>query len=484
MAGRTLWALGLGFFACGAPSVQAGGLREHVVFTLTGRLRAEWVDYFEPPAGSAPADAHRYTFGASQLRAGVRATFPHLQLVVEAQDTRLFGLPVDASLAAPRGNLGPGAIYYAHAQEASPGGTFLKQATVTLRRSGLAASVGRFEYSDGLETVPADPSLAWVKRTRVAERLIGPFGYTHVSRSFDGLRFSYDRARWNATALAVRPTRGGYDVRANSGIEDVGLAGLAFSFKPSLGPWPADLRAFYLYYDDDRPDTLKVDNRPAALRREDRGRVRVHTVGGHLATVLSGSSGSADLLLWSVAQIGDWGSLGHGAWALAAEAGWQFIRVPGTPWVRAGYDRSSGDPDPADGEHRTFFQVIPTPRIYAQFPFYNLMNCEDLFAQLVLRPHPRLQIRADLHRLRLVEPNDLWYSGGGATNDEVFGFSGVPSGGRRSLARVAEVSAAVRIHPRVGVYAYYSQALGQDVVKATFPGPNARYGYLELSFRY
>jgi hypothetical protein len=112
------------------------------------------------------------------------------------------------------------------------------------------------------------------------------------------------------------------------------------------------------------------------------------------------------------------------------------------------------------------------------------MNSEDLFAQLLLRPHPRLQLRADLHRLRLVEPGDLWYSGGGATNDEVFGFSGVPSGGRRTLARVAEVSAALRLHPRVGAYAYFGHVKGRDVVLATFPGGDARYGYLELSFRY
>jgi hypothetical protein len=481
VSGRHGAGLGLVLAAWCAPPLHAGGLRDHLVYTATWRLRGEWVDYFEPPASAAPPGAPRYTFGASQLRAGVRATYPHFQLVVEAQDTRLLGLPPDGSLAAPFGNLGPGATYFAHQRETSPGGTFLKQATLTVRRSGVSAAAGRFEYSDGLETVPADPSLAWLKRSRLAERLIGPFGYTHASRSFDGLRVSYDRGGWNTSALAVRPTRGGYDVRGNQEVGDVGLAGLSVTAGPSLGGSPADVRAFYVFYDDARADVLKVDNRPAGVRREDRGRVRVHSVGGHFAAVIPG--GGVDVLLWSVAQTGAWGHLDHRAWAAAAEAGWQ-PRMWGAPWIRVGYDRSSGDPDPGDGRHGTFFQVIPTPRIHAQFPFYNLMNGEDAFVQLLVRPHPRVQVRGDLHRLRLAEPRDLWYSGGGATNDEVFGFSGIPSGGGRSLARVAELSLAVRVHPRVSAYAYYGHAFGREVVRATFPGARARYGYLEMTFRY
>ena len=42
-----------------------------------------------------------------------------------------------------------------------------------MRRGGIATTLGRFEYRDGLETIPADPTLAFVKRTRIAERLVG-----------------------------------------------------------------------------------------------------------------------------------------------------------------------------------------------------------------------------------------------------------------------------------------------------------------------
>ncbi len=201
-------------------------------------------------------------------------------------------------------------------------------------------------------------------------------------------------------------------------------------------------------------------------------------------TVVDAGPGAFDALAWGTFQTGTWGALDHGAWAYALEAGYQLPRVPSAPWLRAGYDRSSGDDDPNDGEHRTFFQVLPTARIYAQFPFYNLMNDEDVFVQLLATPLPRVSVRADYHWLRLTEPHDLWYGGGGATNDHVFGFSGIPANGHRELAHLVELACDVKLHERVSVNAYYGHAFGQGVVGATFSGKDASYAYVELSLRY
>jgi hypothetical protein len=60
--------------------------------------------------------------------------------------------------------------------------------------------------------------------------------------------------------------------------------------------------------------------------------------------------------------------------------------------------------NPADNDHTTFFHVLPTPRIYARTPFYNLMNSEDLFAQFRIRPHARVSLRTDARRLRAWGP--------------------------------------------------------------------------------
>ncbi len=95
--------------------------RDHLTLTAQDRARAEVVDFFRPPPGSAAPDAHRYAFYGNQLRVGLRALFPHLDVVVEGQDTRLVHLPDDASLPPPFGNLGPGAIYFAHTHDRDQG---------------------------------------------------------------------------------------------------------------------------------------------------------------------------------------------------------------------------------------------------------------------------------------------------------------------------------------------------------------------------
>jgi hypothetical protein len=229
---------------------------------------------------------------------------------------------------------------------------------------------------------------------------------------------------------------------------------------------------------------LKVDNRPLAARQRDHGTIAIHAVGAHAVTVIDAPPGAVDVLLWGVAQRGDWGALEHVAWAFAAEAGYQLPRLAWTPWLRVGYDRSSGDDDPADGRHGTFFQMLPTARQYAQLPFFNAMNDGDLFAQLILTPVARLFLRADYHWLELSEARDLWYAGSGATNDDVFGYSGAPSGGTRALAQLVDISLGIQLLKQLSANIYYGHAFGGRAVRATFSGADADYGYAELLFTY
>ncbi|HYV60256.1 MAG TPA: hypothetical protein VFA62_09335, partial [Acidimicrobiia bacterium] len=167
---------------------DGGDWRDRVTLIASERLRGEAVDWFRPQPGAADPGANRYTFIASQLRAGLSVVLPHAELTLVGQDTRIGNLPDDASLPPPVGNLGPGAIYFAHTKQVTQGEPFLKLGFLTLRQSGLTATLGRYEYRDGLETVPGDPTLAALKRMRIAERLVGPFEFTHVTRSFDGVR--------------------------------------------------------------------------------------------------------------------------------------------------------------------------------------------------------------------------------------------------------------------------------------------------------
>jgi hypothetical protein len=101
-----------------------------------------------------------------------------------------------------------------------------------------------------------------------------------------------------------------------------------------------------------------------------------------------------------------------------------------------------------------------------------------------LKPHERVIVRTDWHWLRLSEQKDLWYSGSGATNDDVFGYSGIAANGRRELAQLLDVGVTVTLLKQVTAYAYYGHAFGGGVVKGTFAGSDADYAYVEMTYRY
>ena len=457
---------------------------EHLKLTFSDRFRVEYVDWFRPPDAVTSGSPEEYTFVANRLRLGATLTFPSWQAVLEIQDTRILNLPNDASLAAPFGNLGPGAVYYANSRDRNQGSTFIKSGYLTVRRSGFALSGGRMDLSDGLETLPGDRTLLWLKEERIGQRLLGPFGYTHVSRSFDVSKLSWDRRAWNLTGFGGRPTQGGFEVDANEGLDDVHVAGLAWTVKSLPKAPPVDLRVFYLFYRDAREAPTPTDNRPIGARQSDDGTIAVHSMGGHALTAVEWGPGSVDALAWGVVQAGQWGRLGHFGWAYALELGYRMARWPASPWLRIGWNRSSGDDDPSDSQHETFFQVLPTARIYARLPFYNAMNNNDVFAQLVLRPHPRVRFSADYHWLSLTERRDLWYYGGGATNQRIFGFSGSPANGAAPLAHLADVSVTLGPWKGVELSTYYGHAFGRGVVQNLFAGTDADYFFSEVTLRY
>jgi hypothetical protein len=192
--------------------------------------------------------------------------------------------------------------------------------------------------------------------------------------------------------------------------------------------------------------------------------------------------GKADFLLWAAGQLGDWQSLEQRAWAYALEAGYQLANVWAAPWLRVGLDQSSGSGSPSGGTHGTFFQMLPTARLYAQFPFFNLMNNMDTFVQLLLQPHPMICFRTDLHWLRVTEATDLLYAGGGATSDTNFGYTGTPTGGARDIGYLLDTSVTLTPTRNLSLYFYYGHVFGRGVISNAYVGKEANYGYVELTF--
>jgi hypothetical protein len=440
-------------------------------------------DWFE---GAANSD---YTFSGSTLKFGARRQTKKADWQVELEAPILLGLPDDALAPGSQGQLGLGATYFASTSAGrNRAMVFPKQAFIRIKnldpQGKQSLRIGRFEFTDGAETTPADATLAAVKRDRVAHRLLGPFGFTHVGRSFDGIQYTYAGAASNLTLLGAAPTRGAFQVDG-WGTLPIGVFYGAYTRSLPGKKHAGEFRLFGIYYHDWRT-ALKTDNRPTAARRADSDKVRIATIGGHYLRSRETAAGTLDFLFWGAVQTGKWGLLDHRAGAASLEAGFQPILWKSLkPWIRFGAHHGSGDSDPADGTHGTFFQVLPTARVYARFPFYNLMNNQDAFAELILRPHTRLTLRSDFHWLRLAQAADLWYQGGGAFQPWTFGFSGRPSNGKRWLARLFDISAEWQVNARVSAGIYFAHAQGGQAAESIYPqGKNANYGFLELTYKF
>ncbi len=454
-----------------------------VTVTATLRARAYVWDWFEPAGGYQ----NRYAYSGNLLRLNFSEKRGATDLNAEIAVPFLLGLPETAAAPAPQGALGLGANYYtANANRRNTGMAFAKQlyARYHFDKTGSETlQVGRFEFNDGSELTPKNSSLATLKRDRVSQRLIGTFGFSDVGRSFDGFRFSLAHGSNDFTLVTATPTRGVFQTDG-WGWNRIAFAYAAYSKDWGHGRHSADTRIFAIDYGDFR-GILKTDSRPLATRKVDTANIHVQTWGGHTLHVVATKSGTFDALGWAAFQTGHWGSQTQRSYAFDLEGGFQpAILQKIKPWLRGGFTFGSGDENPNDSDHGTFFQILPTPRPYARFPFFNMMNSEDAFGALILRPHAKATVSSEFHSLRLTNPGDLWYSGGGAYQPWTFGYTGRAVSGQRALGNLYDTSIEYRVNRHATLTAYLGYAQGLSVMKQIYAtGKDGRFGYLEMLFR-
>lgn len=455
-------------------SAQSG-----IKFSGSFRTRVESWDWFEPTSGDP-----NYTFSGSLLRLSLSQTKENFSWNAEFAVPVLLHLPNSAVAPGVQGAMGAGANYYtANNRTTNSAMLFPRQAWMQWKTNAGQFRVGRVEFADGSETAPKNATLAALKTTRINMRLIGHFGWTHVGRSFDGLLYSRAIGINNFTFLGAVPTRGVFQ-SDGWGWNQTALGYAAYTKPWTSGAHTADTRIFALYYQDWRANVVKTDNRPAAIRARDTANVAITTFGGHSIHAFETKSATYDLLFWGVVQGGRWGVENHRAYAFTAESGVQ-PKVRLKPWFRGGFGQSSGDSNPNDSTHGTFFQVLPTPRPFARFPFFNMMNNRDVYAGLTVRPHARLSISSEYHGLSLSNRNDLWYIGGGVFQPWSFGYVGRNTSGAKSLANLYDASVDVKLNAQVSLNLYYGHAQGLAAIQTIYPkGRSGHLGYVELLYKF
>jgi len=469
----------------GQTALAADSQLGNVNFSGSLRTRVYGWDWFAASSG----DNH-YVFSGSILRLGISQNRGGWNWNAEFALPMLLGLPANATgTGSQQGALGFGGNYFT-ANGGSQNAAMIFPKQLYIRFNSLGGSktnqleIGRFEFLDGSEVVPTSPTLAALRRDRVNARLLGNFSFTDVGRSMDGILYTHTTPTDTLAFTAAIPTRGVFQVDG-WGWNKVAFGYGSYTHESSRGGHSADTRVFVIEYEDWR-HILKTDNRPLAIRQRDLDNIRIDTFGGHTVHVFERTAGTFDVLLWGSAQTGRWGIQQHRAGAVDIEGGIQPRLLPRLkPWLRGGYYWGSGDGNPNDKTHGTFFQLLPTPRPFARFPFFNMMNNEDTFGVLILRPHAKITLSSEFHSLRLSNSADLWYSGGGAFQPWTFGFTGRATSGRKSLGNLYDMNADYRVNSRFTLTAYLGYAQGLAAATAIYPnGKDACLGYLEAFIRF
>ena len=450
------------------------------VVTVLLRERTNATQWF-----AATPTAEQYGHQDSLLRISLQQRLRSFDYQVEMGQSAELALPKDAvSPVAAQGQLGLGGTYYAsNGNNPYPAAASLRTAYLRYHgpwENGLVRA-GRFEFIEGQETAPGNTTLAWLQANRMAHRMVGNFGFSNGQRSFDGVDASIGGSRGNVTFMAGRPTKGVFNMNANGEL-NVDIQYLAYT--RSLAREHLLVRGFALGYHDGRTGVVKTDNRALAARQSDHRNIRVGSYGADAIAAIPVGRSTLDLVLWGVLQNGQWGALSQRSGAFAVEGGMRLDHVASKPWIRGGALRSTGDNNPTDTVHNTFFQVLPTPRIYARYPFFNMMNSRDEFVQVVDKPAGKLDVRSDLHFLQLTAPGDFWYQGGGAFDNNVFGYTGRPANGHGSFASLYDISADYAVNAQLGLSFYYAHAFGRSVVQAIYPAErDSNYGFVELTYK-
>jgi hypothetical protein len=432
-----------------------------------------------------------YTFQFLRARMNVKAKWEHFSVFVQPQYVAINDLPDDATLPAPGGPSGMGGLYYVHNREKNPDSLGFHQAWfefAPLADYQTSIKAGRLTYASGMEHINPGDGMKFntLKGMRLGDRMISSFEWSAFARSFDGAQIhSTLPGKIELTASWMFPTQGGWEKDFNESMDDVRLAALAITLPKDVYTPGTEWGLFAYNYRDERSCSQRIDN--TGITKACGADIDVTVAGLHALGIQKLGDGQLDYLFWGAWQWGDWYELDHRAYAVALEAGYQWTALPLKPWMRIGWFMGSGDDNPADGDHGTFFQMAPGTRKYQLFPYYDLQNIEYAFAQLLLFPRKDLKVRLDYSVNWLAESTDRWYMGTGPTQNEgdIFGYLARPSNGNDALSQEASLMLMYDLNEHLSFNLFYSHVWADDVIDGIYSGSTeADYFSLETTFKF
>jgi hypothetical protein len=445
--------------------------------TIEVRTRYENFNYFNNNINNK----NNYSFWGTNFKYSFVNNFNNNKFGLTLLTPYLINLPSNSTSSV--GPLGLGAIYY---QFSNPNNIafIIKEFYLDLslykdKNESINFKIGRFDFNDGTYALPKNETLKWIRLNKIQQRMIGTFGFSHIQRSFEGFNLSFDKQdvtnTKNITIFYGRPTYGVFDIKTpNEPINNLSIGHIAYTIFNDA----SDFRLFYTYYNDHR-ELLKTSNNAIPIRDS----VTINSIGFNYSKIFENPNNIFSFVGYYNYQFGTYGKLKHNANAYLIDIGYK-IKNNLEPHFRIGYFRSTGDNNSQDNKHNTYFSFIYTPRLYALFPFYNQMNISDFYISLYLKLSSKANMFLQYNDLNLSSKWDRWYAGGGAFNEQVFGYTAVNSKNFSKLATLYNITFNYKLNNNSNITLYYGYANGKDVIKQNFPlKSNASYFFIEYNLK-
>lgn len=384
-------------------------------------------------------------------------------------------------------SFGTGSAYYRGGFRKTNFKPYLRQLYFSFYNSDRSwrFDVGRFDYNDIIEFKSKNKDLEWIKEFRISGRMIAIPGFQILQRSMNGININYNQKKYNLNLSAWKPTTGTTHKQAGDIMNDVKVFTLSNTFKFEKTLKNHEFQVFAYKYKDNRDIVVnRPDNSQPTVRTTNGIDININSYGFWAVGLhdVNAGKGRIDNTIWYIFQTGDWFEQDHKAYAYLIELGYKFKHCKSTPWIRTGLFKSSGDSDPTDNKHETYYPYLPFNRKHSKSLTFGLQNLEDRFLQLITQPHKDLRLELEYHRIKLSEGNDKWYNGGGpiANTGNSFGVSINNTNGSTDFGTSIDFAVNYKINRESQLIFSYSKFYGGSVIKNNFNSKNDQdFAYIE-----
>lgn len=306
------------------------------------------------------------------------------------------------------------------------------------------------------------------------QRLISPLDWANTRRTFDGAKIFYTSKEWSFDGFWTRPVPFSQHVNQDTNFDSCDWSqefmGLYSSYKGKKDQVSDFYFLRFAEYQGPGTAVAPTDYDPMLFAARWSGKDADYYGDGSFFWDTEGGY-----------QFGDWGAQNQSAGFATVGLGRDWSKRKYKPKMMLYYDYASGDQDPNDGTHGTFFQYFGL--VHKYFGFADLVarqNIHDLNGQCFLTLNKKTTLLFWHHIFWLDSPRDGLYNAAGVrTLYDPTGNSG------SYVGQETDFTCQYNINPYSDLLIGYSHFWAGDFVENLAPnGNDIDFTYVQYSIRF